>query len=292
MHVISFADDLRALCAKANNTGKKIGFVPTMGALHQGHCHLVEVAKKEGCFVVVSIFVNPLQFNQQIDLDCYPRTLETDLAMCEELGVDVVFTPQLTEMYPDGFETYVDPGSLSQGLEGSSRPGHFRGMATVVLKLFMMVSPDVAYFGKKDYQQLAIVRRMALDFNLPITITGIDTVRETDGLAMSSRNAQLSTQEREHAPLFYEVLMSLKTEVERATNTDAVEAAVLRAREQLRTIPGYVYEYLELLEAKTLTSHTTLNLSQGANLVALGAIRSSSVRLIDNIEITSPRFPS
>ena len=290
MHVISLVDDLRVACAKNNSTTQKIGFVPTMGALHQGHCHLIEVAKQDGCFVVVSIFVNPLQFTQQADLDCYPRTLETDLAMCEKLGVDIVFTPQLNEMYPEGFETHVDPGSLSQGLEGSSRPGHFRGMATVVLKLFMMVAPHIAYFGKKDYQQLAIIRRMALDFNLPITITGIDTVRESDGLAMSSRNAQLSMQERKHAPRFYEILRSLESEVLESSSASEIETAVLDARKKLQAIPGYTYEYLELLHSKTLRPYTMLDLSQGTELVALGAIRSSTVRLIDNIEIATPKL--
>lgn len=286
MLVVSLVEDLRAACAKTNDSTLKIGFVPTMGALHRGHCHLVEVAKQAGCFVVVSIFVNPLQFNQQADLDCYPRTLEADLAMCRDLGVDVVFTPQLSEMYPKGFDTHVDPGSLALNMEGSSRPGHFRGMATVVLKLFMMVSPDIAYFGKKDYQQLAIIRRMAIDFNLPIAITGVDTVRESDGLAMSSRNAQLTGPERVNAALFYEILQALEVDVRVATNNSDVESAVSRATNSLAAIPGYNFEYLELCEASTLLPYSSLALTNEMNLVALGAIRSSSVRLIDNIEIT------
>lgn len=286
MLVVSLVEDLRAACAETNDSTLKIGFVPTMGALHRGHCHLIEVAKQAGCFVVVSIFVNPLQFNQQADLDCYPRTLEADLAMCRELGVDVVFTPQLSEMYPKGFDTHVDPGSLALNMEGSSRPGHFRGMATVVLKLFMMVSPDIAYFGKKDYQQLAIIRRMAIDFNLPIAITGVDTVRESDGLAMSSRNAQLTGPERVNAALFYEILQALEVDVRVATNNSDVESAVSRATNSLAAIPGYSFEYLVLCEASTLLPYSSLALTNEMNLVALGAIRSSSVRLIDNIEIT------
>lgn len=286
MLVVSLVEQLRAACAKTHESQQKVGFVPTMGALHQGHCHLIEVAKQAGCFVVVSIFVNPLQFNQQTDLDCYPRTLDADLAMCRDLGVDVVFTPQLSEMYPTGFDTHVDPGALAFNMEGSSRPGHFRGMATVVLKLFMMVRPDIAYFGKKDYQQLAIIRRMAIDFNLPIAITGVDTVRESDGLAMSSRNAQLTGTERQNAAQFYEVLQNLSADVQTATSYRDVESAMSQATSSLKAIPGYSFEYLELCEANTLLPYSAASLRDDTNLVALGAIRSSSVRLIDNIEIS------
>ena len=177
-----------------------------MGALHAGHAALVDAARRECGVVVVSIFVNPLQFNSQDDLARYPRTLDADVELCRELGVDVVFAPSASEVYPEPPECSVDVGRLADHLCGKFRPGHFRGVATVVLKLFQMVQPHRAYFGEKDAQQLAIVTRLAADFNLPIEVVGVPTVREADGLAMSSRNRHLSAAERSLAPSLYRAL--------------------------------------------------------------------------------------
>ena len=174
-----------------------------MGALHAGHAALIDAARRECGVVVVSIFVNPLQFNNQDDLARYPRTLDADVELCRELGVDIVFAPSASEVYPEPPECSVDVGRLADHLCGKFRPGHFRGVATVVLKFFQMVQPHRAYFGEKDAQQLAIVRRLAADFNLPIEVVGVPTVREADGLAMSSRNRHLSAEERSLAPSLY-----------------------------------------------------------------------------------------
>ena len=176
--------------------GQRIGFVPTMGALHDGHLHLVEVARSRAAVVVVSIFVNPIQFNQRADFDQYPRPIEDDQRRCEEAGVDALYVPTAATMYPAGFQTHVDPGPLGEPMEGTFRPGHFRGVTTVVTKLFLAVRPDVAIFGEKDHQQLAIIRRMTLDLDFGIEIVGVPTVREHDGVAMSSRNRRLSPEER------------------------------------------------------------------------------------------------
>ena len=183
------------------------GLVPTMGALHAGHAALIDAARRECGTVVVSIFVNPLQFNSHDDLARYPRTLAADLELCREHDVDVVFAPSAPEVYPELPECSVDVGHLADHLCGKFRPGHFRGVATIVLKLFQMVQPHRAYFGEKDAQQLAIIRRLVADFNMPIAVVGIPTVREADGLAMSSRNSRLSPEERSLAPSLYEALM-------------------------------------------------------------------------------------
>ena len=176
--------------------GQRIGLVPTMGALHDGHLHLVDVARSRAAVVVVSIFVNPIQFNQRADFDQYPRPIEDDRRRCEEAGVDALYVPTAATMYPAGFQTHVDPGPLGEPMEGTFRPGHFRGVTTVVTKLFLAVRPDVAIFGEKDHQQLAIIRRMTLDLDFGIEIVGVPTVREHDGVAMSSRNRRLSPEER------------------------------------------------------------------------------------------------
>ena len=176
--------------------GQRIGLVPTMGALHDGHLRLVEVARSHAAVVIVSIFVNPIQFNQRADFDQYHRPIEDDRRRCEEAGVDALYVPTVATMYPAGFQTHVDPGPLGEPMEGTFRPGHFRGVTTVVTKLFLAVRPDVAVFGEKDHQQLAIIRRMTLDLDFGIEIVGVPTVREPDGLAMSSRNRRLSPDER------------------------------------------------------------------------------------------------
>jgi pantoate--beta-alanine ligase len=189
----------RAWSAAQRADGHRIVLVPTMGALHEGHLRLVDVAHEHGDRVVVSIFVNPIQFNRADDFEHYPRTLEQDLAICDEHGVHAVYVPSASAMYPPGFQTYVEPGPLAEPLCGAGRPGHFRGVTTVVTKLFHAVQPDVAVFGQKDFQQLAIVRRMTVDLDFGVEIVAVPTVREHDGLALSSRNQLLTPDTRQAA---------------------------------------------------------------------------------------------
>ena len=221
-----------------------------MGALHAGHAALIDVARRDGGVVVVSIFVNPLQFNNKDDLARYPRTLDADVAFCRERGVDIVFAPSATEMYPQPPECTVDVGRLADHLCGPFRPGHFRGVATVVLKLFEMVQPHRAYFGEKDAQQLAIVERLVADFNLPIAVVGVPTVREADGLAMSSRNRHLSADERRVAVCLYQSLLEARHTI---SSGEKRPAAVVRAA--AATIPrcdGLKLEYLQIVDPHTM----------------------------------------
>ena len=197
--VVAKIANLRKLLAPKRTAGKTIGLVPTMGALHAGHRRLLDTTRAESDLVVATIFVNPTQFNRAEDLDKYPRTLDQDLEVCREAGVDLVFAPSATEMYPQEPRTWVDVPALAEHLCGPGRPGHFRGVATVVMKLFQIAQPDRAYFGEKDAQQLAIIRRMVKDLDVPVTIVPVATVREPDGLAMSSRNRHLTPEERQRA---------------------------------------------------------------------------------------------
>jgi pantoate--beta-alanine ligase len=215
-----------------------------MGALHAGHARLMEVARGESAAVAVSIFVNPIQFNQSEDYQRYPRTLETDLEFCAARGVDVVFAPALEEMYPGPQVTFVEVGCLSDHMEGRFRPGHFRGVATVVMKLLQVVQPDRAYFGEKDAQQLAVVRRMVQDLNVPVEIVGVPTVREPDGLALSSRNRLLSPGERRIAPRLYQALRVAEQRIAAGEKcAEAVKQAVL---EVLAAEPCLRVEYVEV----------------------------------------------
>jgi pantoate--beta-alanine ligase len=254
-----------------------IGLVPTMGALHAGHAALIDAARRECGVVVVSIFVNPLQFNNQEDLERYPRTLEADLALCHDHRVDVLFTPSAAEVYPQPQECTVDVGHLADHLCGKFRPGHFRGVATVVLKFFQMVRPDRAYFGEKDAQQLAIVRRMASDFDLPLDVVEVPTVREPDGLAMSSRNKHLSPDERRMAVCLYQALIDASRRIsagERSASaiTEAASAVVPQST-ALRL------EYLEIVDAETMQPVAEID----RPVRIAGAIWVGGTRLIDNV---------
>ena len=199
MGILHTVHETREFIGLARGEVRSVGLVPTMGCFHEGHLSLMRRAREENGLVVVSLFVNPTQFGPSEDFREYPRDLERDTRMAEEVGVDLIFNPSVEEMYPEGYQTCVEVGKLSEGLCGASRPGHFRGVATVVLKLFNIVQPDRAYFGRKDYQQLKVIERMVRDLNLPVEIVGMPIVREPDGLAMSSRNAYLSPEEREAA---------------------------------------------------------------------------------------------
>ena len=211
MDVITTPAAMQQWTAMQRSAGHRVGLVPTMGALHEGHFALVARARQSNDCVVVSIFVNPLQFNRADDFDAYPRPIDDDLAMCRNHDVDAVYAPTAAAMYPAGFETTVEPGALAEPLEGAGRPGHFRGVTTVVAKLLGAVRPDEAVFGRKDFQQLAIIRRMTIDLDMGIEIVGLDTVREPDGLAMSSRNRRLTAAQRSAAVCVPQALSAAAT---------------------------------------------------------------------------------
>jgi pantoate--beta-alanine ligase len=247
-----------------------------MGALHAGHAALLDAARAECASVVATIFVNPTQFGPAEDLDRYPRTLEADLAMCERGGVDLVWTPDVVDVYPHGLaRTAVTAGPLGDELEGAVRPGHFAGVLTVVAKFLNLVRPDRAYFGEKDYQQLTLVRRMALDLELPVAIAGVPTVREPDGLALSSRNVYLSADERAEA-----VALSRALSAGRAAAADGAAAVLAAARSVLAEHPAVVVDYLELRSAEL----EPVPPSGAARLLV--AARVGRTRLIDNAAVT------
>jgi pantoate--beta-alanine ligase len=273
MRVIHSVADLRAHLARQ----LAIAFVPTMGNLHEGHIELVRMAKQHGTCVVVSIFVNPLQFGPNEDFDKYPRTLEADCAKLQGLA-DVVFAPAVGDMYPDQQTLYVEPPPIANELCGAFRPGHFRGMATVVLKLFNLVQPQIAIFGKKDYQQLAIIRQMVTQFNLPIEIVGAETSRAADGLALSSRNQYLSLEERIEAVHMYRMLIEVANGL-KAGEKDLVKIE-LKATQALAN-RGWQVEYV------AIRSHNGLAkpLAEERELVVVAAARLGKTRLIDNLEV-------
>jgi pantoate--beta-alanine ligase len=256
-----------------------IGLVPTMGFLHEGHLSLIRHAREECATVVVSLFVNPKQFGEGEDLDAYPRDEARDAALAEECGADILFAPGAAEVYPDGFATTVEVGGLTDVLCGAARPGHFAGVTTVVTKLFNMVAPDVAYFGQKDAQQALVIRKLVRDLDIPVRIEICPTVREPDGLALSSRNAYLSREERERALALNRALRAAEAAVAAGhTNAGDVLAA---AREQLQQA-GLEPEYLELRSAKDLVPVERVN---GSTLLAVAA-QVGRARLIDNTILT------
>lgn len=268
---------LRERVGSAKRRGLSIGCVPTMGALHAGHSALFDRARAECDLLIGTLFVNPLQFDRRDDLQCYPRDLETDLRICGRHGVDILFAPSTAEMYPRELATRVEVEALGSGLCGASRPGHFRGVATVVLKLLNLVQPDLAYFGEKDYQQLLIIRRLVEDTNLPVRIVAVETVRERDGLAVSSRNALLNAEEREAAPT---LVRSLRR-AQRAIEEGQSEAAVLvaQARAAFSREPLLRLDYFEVVDPETLKPvHRIVEPVRIAAAAWVGAIR-----LIDNL---------
>ncbi|MCH8830559.1 MAG: pantoate--beta-alanine ligase [Planctomycetes bacterium] len=273
---------LREQLTAARDVEKTIGLVPTMGALHAGHLSLMERARGEVDFLVVTIFVNPKQFGPAEDLGDYPRPLEEDLAACRACGVDLVFHPRRETIYPNGFATTVEVAGLSEVLEGRFRPGHFRGVTTVVVKLLNLVQPDVVYFGRKDFQQQLIIRRMCRDLNLQIDIRVCPTVREPDGLALSSRNAFLSREERRSAVALSECLRIAESMIVREkAGLDDVRAAM---RERLEREPNLQIDYATIADAESLEEVT----DPVAEMVALVAARVGKTRLIDNLPIKRP----
>ncbi len=256
--------------------GLKIALVPTMGFFHQGHLSLMEYARGAADRLVVSLFVNPTQFGPAEDYQQYPRDPERDAALAREVGVDVLFTPTAEQMYPRGFRTYVAVEGLTQGLCGASRPGHFRGVATVVLKLFNLVQPHTAVFGEKDYQQLMVIRRLVADLDLPITVVGRPIFREPDGLAMSSRNAYLNQAERQSALCLYRSILAARELV--AAGEDSRERILGAVREIITQTPHTRIDYVALVDPRTLEEVETL---QGRARLAL-AVWVGKTRLIDN----------
>lgn len=279
--VVESIAEVRSAVAAARNQGARIGFVPTMGALHAGHVSLVHAARQECDFVVASIFVNPTQFGPNEDFQKYPRDLSRDLAACEAAGVNVVFHPATETIYHPGFATFVEVMELSNLLEGKARPGHFRGVTTVVAKLFHIVQPDVAFFGQKDFQQQAIIRRMCLDLNLPVEIRVCPTLREPDGLAMSSRNVYLNPDERRAGLALSQCLQRARKLVHDG-ETDAV-----KIREQmfalLASTPLVRPDYATVIDGATLEEVATIQ----SDVVGIVAAKVGKTRLIDNMFLGS-----
>jgi pantoate--beta-alanine ligase len=279
MEVITNPGQMQTLILSLKKQGKKIGFVPTMGYLHEGHLSLIRCSKKENDITVVSIFVNPIQFGANEDFGRYPRDFERDKSLCEKESVDYIFYPNYEEMYPGGFQTYVEVVELSKGLCGDFRPGHFKGVATVVAKLFNIVCPDNAYFGKKDFQQLKVIQRMVKDLNFPVNVVGCPVVREPDGLAMSSRNKYLSDEERESALYISQALFEAK----RMYEDGAADANLIKERvRQIISQAKHLKEiqYVEIVDSNTLKPVDKVKKSD----VLAVAVYIGNTRLIDNIE--------
>ncbi len=276
MDVLTTPSAASAWSASVRSRPETIAVVPTMGALHAGHLALVARGKAEADRVVVTIFVNPLQFNQTTDFTAYPRPLDDDLSVCREAGVDAVYAPTAAAMYPSGFQTHVEPGDLAARLEGPMRPGHFRGVTTVVLKLFAATQPDIALFGQKDYQQLAIIRQMVSDFDLGIEIVGAPIIREPDGLALSSRNLRLTQHDRAQAVVISHALAHCHAAWAAGERRSAVLTKA--AADMIASSSGAHIEYVELVDPVTLESID--DATHGG--VILVAAWFGEVRLIDN----------
>lgn len=279
MQSVNDSEELRRIVVGARRAGRTVGFVPTMGALHDGHASLVDRARADGHFVIVSVFVNPLQFNDANDLSAYPVTEAADTRLCDEHGVDIVYRPDVSTIYPEGFDTRVVPGEIARVFEGRSRAGHFDGVATVVLKLFNIVAPDVAYFGMKDYQQLAVIRRMVRDLNMPLHVVGCPTVRETDGLALSSRNVRLSPSARRKASALHRALQASVEHLGRGSDVATARSAGIAV---LSGDADIALDYFDIVRRDTLEP---LADGQRVPAVVLVAATVGGVRLIDNVEI-------
>lgn len=276
MQIITDVKELQTRCLVAREAGRRIAFVPTMGYLHNGHRSLLDEGRRRGDLLVLSIFVNPTQFGQGEDFESYPRDLTRDAALAEAAGVDWIFAPEARDMYPRGYATHVDVEGLTDTLCGRSRPGHFRGVTTVVSKLFLIVQPHVALFGRKDFQQLAVIRRMTLDLNLPLEIVGMPIVREADGLAMSSRNVHLSSTQRVQALCLVDALR-LARGLARGGERSAeriIAAVQVRIEREAET----QVDYIQICHQLTLEGQSTVD----RDSVLLLAVNVGKTRLIDN----------
>lgn len=276
MRIITSVSEMQALALNERRHGRRIALVPTMGFLHEGHASLMRAGRQQGDLLITSIFVNPTQFGVNEDLDRYPRDLAGDCQLAESCGVDIIFAPTAGEVYPTGYQTYVNVEELSLHLCGASRPGHFRGVTTVVTKLFTICQPDLALFGKKDFQQLAIIRRMTADLNLPVQIIGMPIIREADGLAMSSRNAYLSAAERQSALCLNRSLAAVRSCFSQGETT--VTGLLQTAHDTINAEPAAIIDYIEFRNSQTLEPVDT---ATADTLLAL-AIKIGATRLIDN----------
>ena len=273
---------MRACLSAARQRGSKIGFVPTMGALHAGHGALMDAARRDCDVVAASIFVNPIQFDNKEDYEQYGQNLDADIAFATGRGVDIVFAPSPEEMYPAGADVFVEVPSVSESLCGSFRPGHFRGVATVVTKLFHIVQPDIAYFGEKDAQQLAVIRRLAVGLNMAVSIVGVATVRDSDGLALSSRNERLTREERLRAPLLFQALEASRRQVENGVrDVVRIRAAGL---DVLAQEPRIRVQYFEVVDQGSMQPVA----AAAGRMCVASAIWLGNVRLIDNVLVTGP----
>lgn len=279
MQLVHTVAEMQRWSSSEHKAGRTIGFVPTMGALHGGHAHLFTRSVSEQQRTVVSVFVNPLQFNNSADLEAYPRQLQRDIAIAESQNVDVMFTPSHEEMYPVGFSSTVSAGAIAEHMEGLHRPGHFDGVATVVLKLLNAVSPDVAYFGEKDFQQVAVIRKVVRDLNLACQITSVPTVREPGGLALSSRNVRLTPAHKEQSSKIYMLLEDVANLCrEQGSSSDIVKN---RFTSELESRTNAQVEYIEIVDSVTL--QPVLVSTRGCTICV--AVWFDDVRLIDNITI-------
>ncbi len=279
MRIVETISELRvSTIAQARACGKVVGLVPTMGALHAGHLSLIEAASQRDDFVVVSVFVNPTQFGPEEDYERYPQQLTRDAELAEQAGGHLIFAPSRAEMYPDDHSTWVAVKDITEGLCGESRPGHFRGVTTVVTKLLNIVQPDRAYFGEKDYQQLLVIKRLVRDLNMPVEIVGLPTVREADGLAVSTRNQYLDTQQRAAAPQLYQALQHGAEAARKGASGAQVEEAV---RQSLASEPMFAVQYVQAVDPETLQPRGKAR----APMVIAAAAYLGDTRLIDNIKI-------
>ncbi len=276
MEVINTVAELKEKVRAWKLKGDSIGLVPTMGYLHQGHMSLVKEAVTQNDHVIISIFVNPIQFGVNEDLDCYPRNIERDTQLCKDAGVDVIFFPSVEEMYPQGFSSFVDMSHVTETLCGASRPGHFRGVCTVVMKLFNISGADNAYFGQKDAQQLAVIKRMAKDFNMNVNVVGLPIVREKDGLAMSSRNSYLSEGERVAALCLSASLQEAFKSVQQGNNVHSLKQQI---HQTIASEPLAKIDYIEIVNSETMQPIEQIETSA---LCAI-AVFIGKTRLIDNI---------
>jgi pantoate--beta-alanine ligase len=279
MQIIAKVAELRERLNAVRARGASIGFVPTMGALHRGHAELLKTARRENDFVVASIFINPLQFDRKADLETYPRTMDADLQICAGCRTDLIFAPEVADLYPAAQLTFVEVPALSENLCGAGRPGHFRGVATVVLKLFNIVQPDRAYFGEKDAQQLAVIRRMVQDLNVPIQVVPVATVREPDGLALSSRNRHLTTSQRQNATVLSQ---AMRTALDLFDSGEiSVAGVTAQVLPMFSSVPECRLEYFEVVDPATLKPLERVDRSA----LIIGAMWMGTTRLIDNVAV-------
>ncbi len=282
MQQIGNIKEIQAFALESRRSGKTIALVPTMGYLHDGHLELMKRAREKADLVIVSIFINPIQFGPNEDLDCYPQDLDGDLAKCRNVGVDIVFTPTREMLYPDSFQSSVEVKEITKGLCGAGRPGHFQGVTTVVSKLFNLTLPNIAFFGEKDFQQLAVIRQMVDDLNFPIEIVGVQIVRESDGLAMSSRNAYLPDRERKEAANIFQALIHAKALHKQGLKESKALCQTVSEQLDKKMESPFQVEYIKIYNASNLTE---INGPITTPAVLLIAVKLGGTRLIDNLKL-------